>query len=254
VWPRRTVHNTSPWGCSIDATSALDTDTVDVDVRIAVGPDEATADGDDGTAATAGALGWRAARTRTSILDAAKRLFLDRGYAGTRISNITDACGISRAGFYTYFKDKREVFNVLGETAYRDTIDLVGRWDDLPRPCTHADVDGWVRAYFRHLDQHGAFNFSAQSAPADDDVREASKRLQMRVGWLLGMSLRRRQQVPTDAPEALGLATQAMLDRSWFQCRAQGLPVDEDDMIRTVTSVITGILGLRAPADGPGRA
>jgi hypothetical protein len=126
----------------------------------------------------------------------------------------------------------------------------MSRWDELPRPGTRADVESWVRQYFRHLDQHGAFNFSAQSAPTDDDVREASKRLQMRVGWLLGTSLRRRQPVPTETPEALGLATQAMLDRSWFQIRAQGLPVAEDDMIATVASIIAGLIGIDPATDG----
>ena len=193
----------------------------------------ATVESDDG------ALGWRAARTREAILDATRQLFLDQGYAGTRINNITDACGISRAGFYTYFKDKREVFEVLGASAYRDTIEVVNRWDSLPRPCTQADVESWIRQYFALLDRHGAFIFaSAQSAPTDEEFRASARRLQMRGGWLLGMALRSRQPQPTDAPEALGLAVQAMLDRSWYQCRVQKLPVDEDDMIRTVTALV----------------
>jgi hypothetical protein len=64
----------------------------------------------------------------------------------------------------------------------------------------------------------------------------------MRVAWLLGVALRGRQRVPTEAPEALGLATQALLDRSWYQVRAQRLPVDEDDMVRTVTAYLVAIL------------
>ncbi|MBP2369757.1 TetR family transcriptional regulator [Pseudonocardia parietis] len=37
-------------------------------------------------------------------------LFLDQGYAGARIGDITDRCGISRTGSYTCFRGKREVF------------------------------------------------------------------------------------------------------------------------------------------------
>ena len=55
--------------------------------------------------------GGRGERTRALILESSRRLFLERGYAGTPINAITEACGISRAAFYTYFKDKREVFN-----------------------------------------------------------------------------------------------------------------------------------------------
>jgi len=186
-----------------------------------------------------GQLGERALRTRQSILDAACQLFLDRGYAGTRINNITDACGISRAGFYTYFADKHEVFNVIGEAAYRDILEVIGRWEQMPTPCTLGDVDGWVREYFGFMDVHGAFIFaSAHSAPNDDDSRATSRRIHMRVALLLGTGLRRRQVEPTDSPESLGLATMAMLDHSWFNCRVRRLPVEDGDMIRTVASMI----------------
>jgi AcrR family transcriptional regulator len=235
-WARQHRSRSGPQrGNPIDETPGLATETIEP----AGLPGRETPDGDD----SAGALGRRAARTRRAILDAAQQLFLDLGYAGTRINNITDACGISRAGFYTYFKDKREVFTVLGETAYHDTLQVVGRWDDLPRPCSPEDVEGWVREYYQHLDQHGAFILaSAQSAPTDEEFRASSRRLQMRVAWLLGVALRSRQQVPTDAPEALGLATQALLDRSWYQSRGQRLPVDDDDMIGTVTAYLAAIL------------
>jgi AcrR family transcriptional regulator len=196
-------------------------------------PAEQTLDGD-----SAGKLGRRAARTRNAILQASKQLFLDRGYAGTRISNITDACGISRAGFYTYFKDKREIFDSLGEVTYHELLDVIGAWDDLPRPCARADVETWVRQYFAFMDQHGAFILSAQSGPADEDVRVGTNRMQMRIAWLLGVNLRGRQRHPTDAPEALGLATQAMIDRSWYHTRARQLPVADSDIVRTIADFI----------------
>jgi AcrR family transcriptional regulator len=196
-----------------------------------------------------GSLGPRAARTRNTILEACRTLFLDRGYAGTRINNITDACGISRAGFYTYFRDKREVFNIIGETAYHEILQIVNQWESIPRPCTHDDVANWVRAYFAFMDTHGAFILSsAQSAPNDEGFRATSKRMQMRVAWLLGVSLRSHQRNPTDAPEALGLATMAMLDRSWYHCRVQELPVDDEDMIRTVAEMIMSTFGGRESA------
>jgi hypothetical protein len=83
---------------------------------------------------------------------------------------------------------------------------------------------------------------SAQSGPGDEEVRVASTRLQMRVCFLLGTSLRSRQRTPVEAPEALGLAIQALLDRSWYQCRAQHLPVDAEDVIATVARTISSVL------------
>lgn len=189
-------------------------------------------------------LGLRAARTRSAILDATRKLFLDQGYAGTRINNITEACGISRAGFYTYFKDKREVFNVIGETAYRDVLEVVERWSAISNEPGVDEVAEWVRSYFAFMDTHGAFVLSSsQLAPQDEEFRATGRRIQMRVAFLLGVSLRQRQIRPTDAPEALGLATLAMLDRSWYYSRVQELPVGDEEMIRTVADVIVCSLG-----------
>jgi AcrR family transcriptional regulator len=201
-------------------------------------PDARTTDRDDAQ----GTLGWRATRTRQLILEASQKLFLERGYAGTRINNITDACNISRAGFYTYFPDKRAVFNALGEFAYHEVLAVIRLWETMPRPCSDADVEHWVRRYFELMDTHGAFILSAQSGPDDDELRTASTRMQMRVCFLLGVSLRSRQRAPTEAPEALGMAVQALLDRSWHQARAQHLPVDYEDVVTTVTRMITSVL------------
>ncbi|KJE25379.1 transcriptional regulator, TetR family [Frankia torreyi] len=195
-----------------------------------------------GVETAAGRLGWRAARTRNAILDASKKLFLERGYAGTRINNITDACGISRAGFYTYFRDKREIFDTLGQATFQELLQVIAEWETIPRPCTQADVVAWVWKYFAFMDQHGAFILSAQSGPADESVGAASNKMQMRVAWLLGVHLRGRQRTPTDAPEALGLAVQSMMDRTWYHCHAQHLPVDDADVVTTIGGFITAVL------------
>lgn len=206
----------------------------------AIAAEETTVGADTGTdGRPLDALGWRAQRTRETILDASRKLFLERGYAGTRINNITDACGISRAGFYTYFKDKREVFNFLGQTAYDDILAVIARWDDMPAEPSLSDIHAWVEDYFAFMDRHGAFIFSsAQSAPTDEDVRTLSRRMQLRVAFLLGMHLRSRQADPTSAPEALGLTAMAALDRSWFLVSVQDLGVAREDVVQAISSII----------------
>ncbi len=191
-------------------------------------------------------LGPRATRTRDAILSAARAEFLDHGYVGTRVHHITSACGISRAGFYLYFRDKRQVFDAVGEAAYHAVLAVIGEWDALAVPATAPDVEAWTRSYFAVMDEHGSFIFSSAQAPApDEEFRQASNRLQMRVAWSFGAKLQRRQQVPTDTPDALGLAVLAMLDRTWFASRAAQLPVADADLVRTVARCIAAILGAR---------
>ena len=47
---------------------------------------------------------------RTRLLDAARDLFLARGYAAVSISEITAAAGMTRAAPYYHFKDKEDLF------------------------------------------------------------------------------------------------------------------------------------------------
>ena len=204
------------------------------------------AQGNEQISADEEVLGERALRTRNAILEASRQLFLERGYSGTRINNITEACGISRAGFYTYFKDKHEVAELLGRTAYQDILEVIGKWDSMPTPTTLPDVTAWAQDYFAFMDLHGAFIFSASQSAPDEEFRSVALRLQMRVAFLLGMSLRARATEPTDAPEALGLTTLALLDRSWHFVKAQRLPVSETDIINAAaTSILHNLTGSR---------
>lgn len=47
--------------------------------------------------------------TRQKLIDAATDLFLDVGYSGLRIGDITDYAGVAKGTFYLYFESKREL-------------------------------------------------------------------------------------------------------------------------------------------------
>lgn len=196
------------------------------------------------TAAAPADLGPRAARTRERIISASRELFLKHGYAGTRVGQITDACGISRAGFYTYFHDKREIFDELGVAAYRAVLTAISAWDGLSRPAGRDELAAWVLSYFTLMDEHGPFIFSAsQSAPEDEQHRIDANRMQMRSAWAFGTRLQARQRVPTDTPDTLGLAAIGLLDQSWHYSRSVRLPVSDQDMVATVADWFAAVLG-----------
>lgn len=52
---------------------------------------------------------------RTRILQAAEQLFAEKGYAATRVQEITDAAGVNKALLYYYFEDKRALYIALME-------------------------------------------------------------------------------------------------------------------------------------------
>jgi AcrR family transcriptional regulator len=55
----------------------------------------------------------RGVRTREAILDAARRVFEERGFTDARISDFVAAAEVSHGTFYNYFDNKREVFAAL---------------------------------------------------------------------------------------------------------------------------------------------
>lgn len=178
----------------------------------------------------------RGERTRLAILAASRRLFLERGYTGTPINAITEACGISRAGFYTYFKDKREIFNVLGKTAYRDALAVIAEWAEADEPFGPDDVRAWVGRYFDYMDNHGAFVLaSTQSAPDDDEFRSSRNRMVTRASWKLGQAIGGNG---AHSPDVIGVAVMGLLDRAWHTVHRQTVAVDREEMIAVVSEMI----------------
>ncbi len=67
---------------------------------------------------------------REKILDMAIKLFSERGYENTKISDIAEALRMGKGTFYAYFKNKRELFI---ECIDRVGVAIVPResWDDI---------------------------------------------------------------------------------------------------------------------------
>ncbi len=57
----------------------------------------------------------RGVRSREALLAAARRLFQRRGYANTKIADITREAGRASGSFYTYFANKEEVLEQMAE-------------------------------------------------------------------------------------------------------------------------------------------
>ena len=55
----------------------------------------------------------QAARTRQTVLDAARALFAERGFATASLQDIADAMGVRKANVYYYFKTKAAILDAL---------------------------------------------------------------------------------------------------------------------------------------------
>ncbi len=67
----------------------------------------------------------RTEATRQALLDAARALFVERGYGETSTPDVCAAAGITRGALYHHFADKRDLFrHVLAEEAAAVAADI----------------------------------------------------------------------------------------------------------------------------------
>ncbi|HYU58812.1 MAG TPA: TetR/AcrR family transcriptional regulator [Actinomycetota bacterium] len=95
---------------------------------------------------------------RVDLMDAALRVFLEKGAASTTVADITDAAGVAKGTFYLYFDSKEALLGALKERFVDDMIahasqfaERVGRedWWIL----AEATAEGWVDFALEHRAQ-----------------------------------------------------------------------------------------------------
>lgn len=67
------------------------------------------------------------AEVREAILDAAARLFEEKGYVGTSITEIGQAAGVAPSGIYIYFKSKLDLFYTIFSPWLKARLDRLER-------------------------------------------------------------------------------------------------------------------------------
>lgn len=73
----------------------------------------------------------RSRSTRTALINAARRLFEDRGYANTGTEEIVSEAGVTRGALYHHFRDKEDLFRAVVEAIQLEVAgDAAEAWDE----------------------------------------------------------------------------------------------------------------------------
>lgn len=108
----------------------------------------------------------RGEKSRRKLLDAARKLFVERGYHDTRPQDISREAGVGHGTFYLHFADKRECFVSFVDEAQEDLQREVERFSH--------DVDGFeerLRAVFEAVLKYSVANPGVLTAAmADPDL------------------------------------------------------------------------------------
>jgi AcrR family transcriptional regulator len=93
----------------------------------------------------------RTAATRAGLLDAARALFEERGFAGVGTDEIARAAGVTRGALYHQFDGKLELFAAVFEQVEAEIAERIGaavsvvEAEDMAK-ALHVGVDAWLEA------------------------------------------------------------------------------------------------------------
>lgn len=185
----------------------------------------------------------RTETTRAALIAAARKLFVENGYADTGTPEIVAAAGLTRGALYHHFTDKQALFHAVVETeaeAVATEIDAAAP-DDLPaREALARGGD----AYLAAMAAPGRTRLLLIDGPAvlsrvgmdDIDARHATRSL--RAGILFAV---RAGALPAALPvEAATLLLSSAFDRAALAIEAGG---DSGDYRRTLGALINGLAG-----------
>ncbi|OKJ97868.1 TetR/AcrR family transcriptional regulator [Amycolatopsis sp. CB00013] len=181
-----------------------------------------------------------AGRTRSDLLAAAKRLFSERGYLDTKITDIAAAAGRAAGSFYSHFSGKEQLLTALRSELAETAV---------PGPAGDNPIREHVTACWTAMRTHrptliALLQSAIAAAPASGRLWHELTTRTAPLRRHLEDLRDRGEPLPGD-PELLAAAVGAMLAGL-----NHALPTDDGRVADTVTNlVLYGLAGPRVGAD-----
>lgn len=112
--------------------------------------------------------------TREEILAAAARLFANKGYPGTSMNEVAEACQVSKPTLYHYVRDKHELLMQICEShvqSLAQLVDEVSAQDLAPEAHLRALIARFVQEYGEAQNQHRVLTEDVKFLDDEDRAR-----------------------------------------------------------------------------------
>jgi AcrR family transcriptional regulator len=194
---------------------------------------------------TSGTLSAKGRQTREAIEQAARKLFAERGFHGTTLSDITSAAGRSPAVFYRYFADKEDLLAALAESFLRDIVTPSGVSLHLPdSPDDYAFFTSVVTGYWNMFKQNIGIMIAVAQLAATQPRFAAVQNEFRRFGMdIVAASVRRAQEqgyggelVPEHTAAAIALLFENFTT-VFVGSSGLGVEISDEDAIATLSGI-----------------
>jgi AcrR family transcriptional regulator len=186
----------------------------------------------------------RSDTTRGDLMAAARKLFIEKGYAETATPDIVAAAGVTRGALYHHFEDKQALFSAVAEAEAKAVADQIERAapDDLPP--REALVRGG-EAYLEAMALPGRTRLLLLDGPAVfgragmDEIDNRHGTRSLRAGILFAV---RAGDLPHNLPvEAATQLLASAYDRAALSIETGG---DPDEYRKALALLIDGLAAL----------
>lgn len=196
---------------------------------------------------------------RRSILDRSAELFSEHGYDRASMSRIADACGVSKANLYHYYKDKDELLFDVIRFHLAELIEVVEAADDPaapPRERLHGLVAALLEAYRDADAQHNVQINSLRLLPRDRQAELKAMERELVTLFANAVADVAPQLKDTVMLKPVTMSLFGMLNWHylWFRPGGAFSRTDYADLVTTLISDGTRHLTIAAPAEAPGHA
>jgi AcrR family transcriptional regulator len=188
------------------------------------------------------ALGEQGERTRRRLLGAALVAFGGRGYAATRVDDITRQAGTSHGAFYLYFANKQEVLEALAtETAAEmyalaDTLEGI-EMGEAGFAQLRAWIEAFVDAYQRNAPVVTAWIVAEPEDSRFDKLgREVLANFAGRVAHTISRAVASGARHPVN-PGVAATALVAMLERFCYFWLVRGADFHREQVVDTLAAI-----------------
>jgi len=190
-----------------------------------------------GTPASARELRAQGRKTMRRLLDAAMRVFAERGFQAARVDDIVRAARTSHGTFYLYFANKEDLLRALAiECAHEMEALASGLGEITPDDAGAAELRRFLGAFFAIYRRYGPVIRAVMEGDVDDrETQVLGATAFTDIATTLG---RRMHTAHAAADDVAVAAVMAMLERFAYYLVSRRLDFDPDAMLDTMTIVV----------------